>query len=140
MQSLSLSRNSPLFRDTEGLLLSPQGHNIGSIQSQMQPLHSLTTYSFNLLATEFFFKFQHTPYLKCEQYRNQTRQHYEMNGILKRKNGDYTACLKYSVRIFVEKNIKWGIQRVILRPSYIWDARFVKVKMQNRFIVTKGEY
>jgi len=26
-----------------------------------------------------------------------------MNGILKReKNGDYAACLKYSVRIFVE--------------------------------------
>ena len=25
-------------------------------------------------------------------------------------------------------NIKWGIQRVILRPSYIWDARFLKVK------------
>jgi len=24
------------------------------------------------------------------------------NGILKRKNGDYAACLKYSVRIFVE--------------------------------------
>ena len=25
-------------------------------------------------------------------------------------------------------NIKWGIQRVILRPSYIQDARFLKVK------------
>jgi hypothetical protein len=26
----------------------------------------------------------------------------EINGILKIKNGDYEACLKYSVRIFVE--------------------------------------
>ena len=26
-------------------------------------------------------------------------------------------------------NIKWGIQRVILGPSYIWDARFLKVKL-----------
>ena len=25
-------------------------------------------------------------------------------------------------------NIKWGILRIILRPSYIWDARFLKVK------------
>jgi len=25
-----------------------------------------------------------------------------INGILKRKNGDYAACLKYSVRVFVE--------------------------------------
>jgi len=31
------------------------------------------------------------------------RYHYEINGILKRKkNGDYAACLKYSVCIFVE--------------------------------------
>ena len=26
-------------------------------------------------------------------------------------------------------NIKWGIYRVILRPSYIWDARFLKVNV-----------
>jgi len=30
------------------------------------------------------------------------RQHYEINGIFKRKNGDYAAYLKYSVRIFFE--------------------------------------
>jgi len=30
------------------------------------------------------------------------RHHYEINGILKRKDGDYAACLKYSLRIFVE--------------------------------------
>ena len=28
-------------------------------------------------------------------------------------------------------NIKWGIQRVILPPSYIWDARFLKVKYED---------
>ena len=27
--------------------------------------------------------------------------------------------------------IKWGILRVILRPSYIWDARFLKVNPSN---------
>jgi hypothetical protein len=32
------------------------------------------------------------------------RWHYEINGILK-KNGECAACLKYSVLIFVEKDI-----------------------------------
>jgi len=36
------------------------------------------------------------------KYRNQKKEHYEINGILKRKNGDYAAYLKYSVGIFVE--------------------------------------
>jgi hypothetical protein len=30
---------------------------------------------------------------------------YEINGILKRKNGEYAACLRYSVLTIVEKNI-----------------------------------
>ena len=47
---------------------------------------TLTFWSWN-----FIFKFQHNLQVKCE-YRNQTRQHYEINGILKRKNGDYAAC------------------------------------------------
>ena len=35
---------------------------------------------------------------------------------------------KYSVLIFVEKiYIKCNIWRVVVRPSYIWDARFSKV-------------
>ena len=34
--------------------------------------------------------------------------HYEINGILKRKKGECTACLKNSVRIFVEKIYKMG--------------------------------
>jgi hypothetical protein len=34
------------------------------------------------------------------------RQHYEINGILKRKNAECAACLKYSVLISVEKYIK----------------------------------
>jgi hypothetical protein len=32
-------------------------------------------------------------------------QHYEINGILKGKNGECAACLKYSVLIFVLKKI-----------------------------------
>jgi hypothetical protein len=36
------------------------------------------------------------------------RQHYEINGILKRKNGECAACLKNLVRIFVEKIYKMG--------------------------------
>jgi hypothetical protein len=44
------------------------------------------------------------------------------------KNGECVACLKYSVLIFVEKiYIKCNIWRVVVRPSYIWDARFLKV-------------
>jgi hypothetical protein len=37
---------------------------------------------------------------------NQKRYHYEINGILKRKNGECAACLKYSVLVFVEKIYK----------------------------------
>jgi hypothetical protein len=36
----------------------------------------------------------------------QKRQHYEINGILKRKIGECAACLKYSIVIFVEKIYK----------------------------------
>ena len=44
------------------------------------------------------------------------------------KNGECAACLKYSVLIFVEKKyIKCNIWRVAVCPSYIWDARFLKV-------------
>jgi hypothetical protein len=45
------------------------------------------------------------------------------------KNGECAACLKYSVCIFVEKKIyiKCNIWRVAVRPSWIWDARFLKV-------------
>ena len=46
------------------------------------------------------------------------------------KNGECVACLKYSVLIFVEKiYIKCNIWRVAVRPSYIQDARFLKVKL-----------
>jgi len=48
---------------------------------------------------------------------------------LKRKNGECAACLKYSVLIVVgKKYIKCNIWRVAIRPSYIQDARFLKVK------------
>jgi len=44
------------------------------------------------------------------------------------KNGECAACLKYSVIIVVEKiYIKCNIWRVAVRPSYIWDAGFLKV-------------
>jgi len=33
----------------------------------------------------------------------------------RKKNGDYAACLKYSVRISVEKNIKCSIWRLAVR-------------------------
>jgi hypothetical protein len=45
------------------------------------------------------------------------------------KNRECAACLKYSVLIFVEKYIKCNIWRVAVHPSYIEDARFLKVKM-----------
>jgi len=46
------------------------------------------------------------------------------------KNGECAACLKYSVLIFVEKKyIKCNIWRVAVCPFYIWDARFLKVKV-----------
>jgi hypothetical protein len=37
---------------------------------------------------------------------DQKRKPYEIKGILKRKNGQYATCLKYSVLIFVEKIYK----------------------------------
>ena len=50
------------------------------------------------------------------------KQHFE------EKNGECAACLKYSVLIVVEKKyIKCNIWKVSVRPSYIWDARFLKV-------------
>jgi len=56
------------------------------------------------------------------------------------KNGECAACLKYSVLIFVEKiYIKCNIWRVAVRLSYIWDARFLKVKAEkfsNTWLVT----
>jgi hypothetical protein len=48
------------------------------------------------------------------------------------KHGEYAACLKYSVLTVVEKKqIKFNIWKVAVRPSYIWDARFLKVKKQH---------
>ena len=45
------------------------------------------------------------------------------------KNGECAACLKYSVLISVEKiYIKCNIWKVAVRPSYIQDAQFLKVK------------
>jgi len=44
--------------------------------------------------------------------------------------------LKYSVLIFVEKKyIKCNIWRVAVRPSYIQDARFLKVKKKIQSVL-----
>jgi hypothetical protein len=51
---------------------------------------------------------------------------------LKRKNGECAACSKYSVLIVVEKiYIKCNIWRVVVGPSYIWDAGFLKVNKER---------
>jgi len=48
------------------------------------------------------------------------------------ENGECAACLKYSVLIVVEKKyIKCNIWRVAVRLSYIWDARFLKVNVNE---------
>ena len=48
------------------------------------------------------------------------------------KNGECAACLKYSVFIVVEKKYtKCNIWRVAVRPSYIRDARFLKVNTNS---------
>ena len=51
-------------------------------------------YFLNILAPEFSLKFQHTLYLKCEYYRNQKRQHYEIDGILKREKRRMCSMFK----------------------------------------------
>jgi hypothetical protein len=83
----------------------------------------------NLLAPEFGIKIlAHTV---CKMWIIQepkqvalwNERHFE-----EEKNGDYAACLKNSVRIYVlKKYIKWGVWRVAVCPSYIYDARFLKV-------------
>ena len=86
------------------------------------------TSPFNLLAPEFYM--QILAHSVCKMWIIQepkkvalwNKRHFE------EKNGECAACLKYSVLTFVEKkNIKCNIWRVAVRPSYIWDARFLKV-------------
>jgi hypothetical protein len=57
-----------------------------------------------------------------------------MSGILKRKTE--SACLKHSVLIFVEKiYIKCNIWRAVVCPSCIWDAKFLKIKVEKIIMV-----
>jgi hypothetical protein len=44
------------------------------------------------------------------------------------KNGEYAACLKYSVLIVVEKIYKMQHLEGSVRPSYIWDAQLNHTK------------
>jgi hypothetical protein len=50
-----------------------------------------------------------------------------MNGILEKKNGECAACLKNSVRIFVEKIHKMGCLEGSGVPVLYIGARFLKV-------------
>ena len=65
-------------------------HHVEIVQSNdvaldMKKISETLKILINPLAPEFSLNFQHILYLKCEYYRNQKRQHYEINGILKRK-------------------------------------------------------
>jgi hypothetical protein len=44
----------------------------------------------------------------------------KLTAFCREKNGECAACLKNSVRIFVEKIIKWGFWSVPVCPSYIY--------------------
>jgi hypothetical protein len=54
-----------------------------------------------------------------QMQRNKKWLHYEINVILKIKNGECAACLKNSVGIFVEKIYKMGCLGVAVCLSYI---------------------
>jgi hypothetical protein len=59
------------------------------------------------------------------------------------KNRECAACLKYSLLIVVEKiyiYIKCNMWRVAIRPSYIQDARFLKVKALRYYSEGSGIY
>jgi hypothetical protein len=85
--------------------------------------------SVNLLALEFSIYILAHPVCKMwiiqepKKVALWNKRHFE------KKNGERAACLKYSLLMFAEiKYIKCNIWRVAVSPSYIWDARFLKVK------------
>jgi len=75
---------------------------------------------FNLLAPELFFSILAHPVYTMWIIQEPNMLNYETNCILKRKNGEYIPCLKYSVPIFVEQIYK--MQRLdvsgAVRPLY----------------------
>ena len=90
--------------------------------------NTLFNWHINLLATDFFFQILTHPVFKMwvKQKPNKValwnKWHFE-----EKKWRLYSMFKIFSTDI-CWINIKWGIKRVILRPSYIWDARFLKVK------------
>jgi hypothetical protein len=80
----------------------------------------MTNTQFNLLAPEFYIYILAHPACKMliiHEPKNvalRNKRHFE------EKNGECAACLKYSVFIFVKKNIyKCNIWRAAVCPSYI---------------------
>ena len=58
--------------------------------------------AFNLLATDFFFQILAHPVFKMWVIQKPNKVTLWNKWHFEEKNGDYRACLKYSVRIFVE--------------------------------------
>ena len=52
------------------------------------------------------------------------------------KNGEYRACLKYSVKIFVEKLYKMQRLEVICAVRHICVVRRQKVKQKRKYLLT----
>jgi hypothetical protein len=80
------------------------------------------------LAPEFGILILAHPVCKMRIIQNQKRQHYEINAILKRKIEECAACLKNSVRIFVEKIHEIGCLEGSDMPVLYTGRRFLKVK------------
>ena len=75
---------------------------------------------FDLLAPEFYILILAHPVRKMRIILEPKKVALWNKRYFEEKNGERTACLKYSVLIFVEKkNIKCNIWRVAVRPSYI---------------------
>ena len=92
---------------------------------------SLNGCKINLLATDFFFQILAHPVFKMWVIQKPNtvalwnKRHFE-----EKKKRLYSMFKIFSTDI-CWINIKWDIQRVILRPSYVWDARFLKVKVHD---------
>jgi hypothetical protein len=100
----------------------------------LQASGKISSTKFNLLAPEFYIYILAHHICKIWIVREPKKVALWNKRHFEEKNGECAACLKYSVPIFVEKTyIKCNICRVAVRPSYIWDARFLKVKHTNMF-------
>ena len=81
----------------------------------------------NLLTTDFFFQILAHPVCKMWVIQKPNKVAlWNKRHFVGKKWRLYSMFKIFSTDI-CWINIKWGIRRVILRPSYIWDARFLKV-------------